>query len=647
MESEQAQNPSLMGTQKDSKMESKRFEKVDRDSETATIIERVVSVKRCVFVSAMRERMQKFHVLAILASVVLVGQVMVWSGCFGHGRDDKIGGSVNASDPFKWEACEGTVPDNYECGYLQVPLDYLNKSDTRTIGIKVIRHLASVEPKLGTILINPGGPGGSGFGFALWAGPFISRLAGGQYDILGFDPRGIGGSNGVVCFQSASEHAAVDKESERNVPGGDSGGVGLKEFAAWRALTGAGCKKMSGEFLKYVSTAYTARDMDKIREALGEDVTNYWGFSYGTYLGMTYANMFPDRVGRYIIDGVTDPVTFSGPYFDWTRSSLVHMDDGFEAFGQECDEAGPKRCALAALVDLPLPFRNRTAAASKKKASPQKRFKSKVSNLVWEFVESLEDEPLPAIMDAKPFILTKTVARLLWFSAMYSPVSWQVLSLVFAETMVSGDASAVAAIAFKRSDRLYCPLLDDSGSLGFPAVKCNDGLDESKVGLREWERVSEEAEREVSFLAGRFWNYMGLICKYWPSEARERFAGPWRHEMKNKILIASNTLDPVTPIESAKKVSRLLGPSNSALLIQESGGHCTIAQPNPCTLAYIRDLFVNGTYPDDGKRCVAEFTNFPGDGVEDFKGLSGVERGLVEDAKRVEKVLREVTGKMF
>ncbi|KAJ3106211.1 hypothetical protein HDU97_006844 [Phlyctochytrium planicorne] len=568
--------------------------------------------------------------LYLMLSLVLISFIAIWPRS-SINSSHELAGAVEPdgrkdSSPFQWKTCEGAESDGkYECGYLNVPLDHLNPHDNRTLAIKVIRYLATNKPKLGTILINPGGPGGSGFQFVSNRGGALSRIAGGQYDILGFDPRGIAGSASVVCFESASEHAAVDREASRGIPGDDET-ISLREFAAWKAVIAAGCEKYSGEHLRYISTAYTARDMDEIRKGLGEEVTNYWGFSYGTFLGITYANMFPDRIGRYIIDGVVDPNMYVSNVFDWIKSGLVHTDDAFEAFGRECEQAGPSRCPLAGLTTKPFSFWNRTTSKAPRK------IKSEVSKLVWDFIESLKDEPLPALEAAVPVVLTKFLAQSILSGAVYAPMKWPTIAGAFAEAMTSGDASVLASMFYQGYGEIYCPIQDQSGSLGFSSVKCNDGEDETNRPLAEWPKAARDIEEDVSFLIGPIWSYMALQCKYWPSRAVERYAGPWGKTMKNKILIAGNVLDPVTPLESARNVSKILGPDNSALLIQETAGHCTIAQPSVCTLSYIRGLFVNGTYPVDGTRCESEYVIYPDSQLDPLVGFSVEDRRRVKDS---------------
>ncbi|KAI8852950.1 Alpha/Beta hydrolase protein [Chytridium lagenaria] len=490
-------------------------------------------------------------------------------GKFKHRHSDRL--EKGDESPFHWKPCSGYDPAFlFECGTLMTPLNHLDANDTRRIPVGLIRYRAQKKPFLGSVLVNPGGPGGSGIDMVKGTGPDISNIIGGQHDVVGFDPRGIGESSPVICFGRAAEHIAFDRENGNMVsPGAPGFKVSLKEFAAWRSTLAAGCKQYSGEFLDYVSTAFTARDMDFIRENLGEEVLNYWGFSYGTFLGMTYANMFPDRIGRFMIDGVTDPETFAGSYLDWSRGSLLHMDGVFEVFGQACEKAGPSRCALADVASNPAIILKYSLNATKSTSLAS----STISTLLKKYLFELAESPLPAPNAIFPGVLTAGTAT----------------------ALKTGDPSAIVdyANAGASPSDILCPLKDASGTNGFRAVKCNDGDDDSAISLEEWDRVAEEVE-QISFLAGRGWTYLGLICKYWPSRPVE-----------------SNTMDPVTPLESAKKVARLLGPKNSVLVVQDGHGHCVMSQPGSCMIDTITDFFTSGILPEKERQCKSDYILFP------------------------------------
>ncbi|KAJ3213614.1 hypothetical protein HDU67_002665 [Dinochytrium kinnereticum] len=554
----------------------------------------------------------------VYAGLLIVG-LMACLGLKFHGLSDGLKkegmlshtgtsrGEKGDDSPFKWEPCTGRDPSfEFDCGTLMVPLNHLDKNDTRLIPIGVVRYRAQQQPSLGSILFNPGGPGGSGVALVKGAGPMLARLTGSRHDVIGFDPRGIGSSSPVICHARAAEHVAYDRDSARfNAPGSLGSKTSLKEFAARRNVYAAGCRKHSGEFSNYISTAFTARDMDLIRESLGEELMNYWGFSYGTFLGITYANMFPDRVGRYIIDGVTDPTTFAGNFLDWSRGSLLHADAVLDAFGHECELAGGDRCPLATLA-------NSTAFRTKYNLIASSTTPA-VTALLKAFLHELAEAPLPAPNAVVPDVLTASFAGSILFQATYSPMGWPVVADVFAQVLESGDPAPLLDMVMSSDDStLFCPLTDDSGSNGFPAVKCNDGDGDDVLSLEAWEETAKEVG-EISTLAGREWTYMGLI------------------------VIIGNTLDPVTPIESARKVSKFLGPESSVLITQEGLGHCSLNHPSLCTLSHIEKLFLTGEAPDEGVRCVSDYVLFPPTGVLGGDGFTGNMGRKFRDAHAVAK----------
>jgi pimeloyl-ACP methyl ester carboxylesterase len=518
----------------------------------------------------------------------------------------------------------------FQCGKILVPLDHLNKTGTDAkISIAVSRYRPNYlsrrnKQSLGTIFVNPGGPGGGGVSLVQGMGPTIAKMAGDKYDILGFDPRGISDSNSVICAESASAHSRIDLiDATLQVPGLPGSPTNLYGFAAWQEAKAKACGIHSGDFLKYVSTAYTARDMDVMREALGEETLKYFGFSYGTFLGITYVNMFPERVGRVIIDGVTDPTTFSGRYIDWSKTSLVDMENVVDAFGKECEKAGPKRCALALdeTTNPPPPSRPKPIA-------------TQIRNLL----KYLFERPISVPDAAVPMTIGGYEAGSLLFAATYSPKIWPLVAQAFADLQYKENATLLASL-LQNGETEFCPLKDDSGSFGFPAVKCNDGEGDNNVSLEEWQKAAEEVG-VISDLAGRQWTFMGLACKYWPSRAVERYAGSWNKKLRNKVLLIGNTLDPVTPLASAQVAEKLME-GNGVLLTHEGYGHCSLAMPGKCTLNAIQQYFVHGILPEKGASCPTDTEAFP-DPDKDFLTLSEDEK-LMQNVKDAHDFLiREV-----
>src|SRR5947209_3436309 len=247
-----------------------------------------------------------------------------------------------------WSSCNRDLGP-FECGIVQVPLDYSDPSDA-AISIAVVR-LPAADParRIGSLFINPGGPGGSGVDFALFAAPFLfSSEVRAKFDIVGFDPRGVARSTALRCFGTAKQWTPVFTPFA--FPSSP------EEEAVWQAadlfLDGA-CAQRGGKIIDHMATADVARDLDMLRAAVGDTRLTYAGYSYGSYLGVTYANLFPGRVRALIVDGVLDPIAWS----TGTRregdtvpfSTRLRSDQGAQATLQEffrlCD-AGTG-CAFA------------------------------------------------------------------------------------------------------------------------------------------------------------------------------------------------------------------------------------------------------------------------------------------------------------
>jgi pimeloyl-ACP methyl ester carboxylesterase len=216
--------------------------------------------------------------------------------------------TANASAP-QWQSCASPTPAGFECASVPVPLDHAHP-DGAKITLAVVRHPATGPgDRIGTLFFNPGGPGGQGtIDLPTWLGLFPATIRS-RFDIVSWDPRGIGASTAVQCFASADDEAKFFTD----VPV-DSFPVGRAEQTAWFErfdAFAAICRQRNGDLLSHVSTTDTARDMDLLRQAVGEPALNYLGVSYGTYLGTVYANLFPDRIRAMVLDGDIDPTLWT------------------------------------------------------------------------------------------------------------------------------------------------------------------------------------------------------------------------------------------------------------------------------------------------------------------------------------------------
>ncbi|KAF0714020.1 Aste57867_4097 [Aphanomyces stellatus] len=501
-------------------------------------------------------------------------------------------------DPFSWSPCPDVQDPQVQCGALKVPLDHLHPAKNQTIDIAVRRYRAK-NPK-GTILLNPGGPGGAGTTLATLE--FLT-LTGGQHDVLGFDPRGIGASRPFKCtkngFTGAQEQAAIGAKS---VPyDTDSSDTSLGRFGADIEAQIRRCEHYDGDYLKYLSTAFVARDMDLIRAALGEDVLNYYGISYGTYIGATYANMFPTRIGRFVIDSVVDPEIFSGPATELMPYCLTHTESVFEGFGSECEAAGPTKCPLV----KPSSQRDHVAANLR------------------TFLATADESPLLLrTQDGDVAVVTGAQLRWTLFQAMYDPTTWPDVARTFASYMAGTTVPPAAASA--------CPTPESyrGGGLEFPIFVANDGTNQQPG---DWDGAFLDSKAN-SPLFGAPWAAMALAVKYWKTTPVERYAGPWDKKLNRPILILQNHVDPVTPIESAHHLAYIMG--NNAVLVTRNGfGHGAYGQPSKCLQTITTTFFNTGKYPMAGTNCKLD--------VSPFESASEVAKSI--DDEELENARRSVT----
>ncbi|KAJ7174478.1 Alpha/Beta hydrolase protein [Mycena filopes] len=461
---------------------------------------------------------------------------------------DQAEAEARTKDEFRWETI---VPSEkliwtdcystFQCARLKVPLDYSNPDSGASAAI-AMRRLRSKVPHdspdyRGPILLNPGGPGESGVDFVATWGPQISTIAGPEFDIIGFDPRGIQRSTPRISFYG---------RAEREIWGGWGNRAQVASMNApddtlartWaRAIvdgTLAGERDVDGS-LRFMNTDHTARDMLRIVQAHGRVKLQYWGFSYGSVLGATFASMFPDNVGRLIIDGVVD----SENYFavEWSNN-LLDTDKAWTHFLTGCVAAGPAGCAFFAP----------TAAL----------LQAKVDALYASL------RPIPVRTDIAFGVVDYSMLRRTIFTALYSPYAkFPPLAQALAD-LALGNATAL----FKMSSEapgFECAC--DPGEYRFEgvteagtAVFCNDG----RRIPRDFEGVVEHY-RELSKISSfaDLWEPVRMGCLAWPEFPKTHFQGPFVANTSFPLLLIGNTADPVTPLWTAKKMAQASrGPSS-------------------------------------------------------------------------------------
>lgn len=501
-----------------------------------------------------------------------------------------------------WQPCYQNENPNLLCALYPVPLNYqkihAGKGQNKTINIALVKLPANNPAKktLGSLFLNPGGPGGSGVEFVRFAGQYLfNQEVRDQYDLIGFDPRGINLSEPVSCglpLEQALEilqtnfPVTAEEESQR-----------LARDKRLNAI----CKRDGNAIMDHMTTADVARDLDLLRQAVGDKLLHYVGYSYGSYLGVTYANLFPQNVGHLVVDGVLDPVQWATGkgWAGWIVpvSTRLGSDKGSMATLQEffrlCDLAGAGGgCSFAG-----------NSAA---------RFDS--------IVQRLKTAPLTLVMpDGSALELTYALFISLTLRSTYHSPSWS----EFADLLAFAEAQFPPHVIGEKYSQLrtelgieefVTPL--ENRIFGFLGVLCSDST--NPVDAEFWPLWAAETERNNGYF-GPVWTWPSSTCSHWPGSQKSRFTGPFNRKTKNPVLVASTLFDPSTPYSGAQAVARLL--PNSRLLTVAGWGHTTPGLSS-CADSITANYLLYGDLPPVGTICKQEaMPFFIADGIDVFAGM--------------------------
>ncbi|MFE9170399.1 alpha/beta hydrolase [Streptomyces kebangsaanensis] len=496
---------------------------------------------------------------AAMAAAVLL------TGCGAGPSDDSRGKGEDRSVPtselpssltsqrLDWGRCKATVGSpapgsGWQCATLKAPLDW-SRPGGETIGLALIRARATGE-RTGSLLFNFGGPGGSGVDTMPSYDSVVGALRQ-RYDLVSWDPRGVGRSEGVRCRGDRQIQAAEAIDATPDTPAEE------RTYFQDAADFGQGCAKAVGKFLTHVSTTDTARDMDLMRQVLGDARMHYFGFSYGTELGGVYAHLFPRRVGRLVLDAVVDPTADSvGHARNQARGFQRALDGYLKSTGQDPEQGSRK------IADL---------------------------------LERIDAKPLPTSSGRR---LTQTSALTGIVLPLYSESNWPALTgaLTAAE---QGDGSALLALADAYNER------DSSGRYGTAShsqrvISCLDSKqrptpEQARKLLPEFERISPVFG---AFLA---WDTAGW-CHDWPVAGQydtPQVSAPGAAP----ILLVGNTGDPATPYEGARRMADELGKGVGVELTWKGQGHGAYGNGSDCVDSTVNAYLLHGRVPKDGKVC--------------------------------------------
>ncbi|KIP03936.1 hypothetical protein PHLGIDRAFT_110275 [Phlebiopsis gigantea 11061_1 CR5-6] len=515
---------------------------------------------------------------------------------------------VEPSKNISWTTCH----TDQKCARLTLPLDYLSKDPNGPTTQIALRMIPAKDRQnyRGTILINPGGPGGSGTNLVERAGANISRIVGDSFDVLGFDPRGIGASTPRAdCFGSDADRQIWSMQDDHRLLNlSDPGTITLsrarQQLAADRCEQAIGGPEGIGRFM---STASVARDMLEITTKLGQEKLQYWGFSYGSVLGQYFSAMYPDSVGRVVIDGVYDSHNYRDGLWN---SNLADTDAVVGSFADYCHEAGPLRCPVYASSP----------------AKIQTRFENALAQL----------DAAPLVLgsiDQGPGIVHKKDLASMMFGAAYKPITnFPDVARVIA-AVESRNVSAFAELRAKIAPPYECNCSPDDfwtfGNEAFNAIACGDAEDVTYDPARYAHYLKDLAAS--SPFAAPIWGVHHLQCTEWHVRPTWRYAGALAaNATAHPLLVVSPRYDPVCPLSDAQKVTARYG--GARLLVQNSHGHCSLAAPSVCTAKHVRRYFEEGVLPDEGIVC--EPDELPFVGVADGVGALAVEDRELLDAMR-------------
>ncbi|MHC2186405.1 alpha/beta hydrolase [Rathayibacter agropyri] len=454
-----------------------------------------------------------------------------------------------------WDDCG----DGALCATATVPLDW-DEPTGDTASIALVRRPATEGPALGSLLVNPGGPGGSGVDFIRNSAKFAvdSRLAA-RYDVVGFDPRGVGASTAVSCLDGPG----LDSYLYGITPGERGSDEWIQAQRTSAAAFAAGCEQRSGSLLPEVGTPNAARDLDVLRAALGDKTLNYLGYSYGTYLGATYAGLFPDRVGRLVLDGAIDPAATS---LDIVREQAKGFESALRAYLADC--LGSEGCPFTGSVD---------------EAMTQLR----------SMLERVDESPIRA-SDGRQLGATTLWTAIIY--PLYDATGWHALSEMLSDVRRGG-----ATIAFRYADAYNSRSADgtysDNSTEAFLAVNC---LDHSSPADTASVRANAAALEEAAPTIGRYLAYGEIICGEWPA-ASQGSRAPIRAEGAAPIVVVGTTHDPATPYVWAQALAGEL--ADGHLITYDGKGHTAYNKSNSCVNDAVDAYLIDGTVPEKDPRC--------------------------------------------
>ena len=450
-----------------------------------------------------------------------------------------------------WERC-GT---NQQCATIEVPLDY-TKPTGQTIELRARKVLAKDRGgRIGTLFINPGGPGASGQDFAAQAPMLFGSSLLRKFDIIGWDPRGVGESTPVKCLDTAQLDAMIAADGSPDTP------AEVADVEKQSKTFAAGCQQRSGELLPHVNTKDAARDIDVLRGIVGDRQLYYMGMSYGTYLGATYAELFPKNVGRLVLDGAVDPAISSQAM---GMAQAKGFDKALDAFAEDCAQ---RSCKLGSS-------------------------KNEVLAKVDKLIKDSDAHPLPGDGQRQ---VTQALVILGLVYPLYLKEFWPRLEDAVVDGL-AGNGSRLLAMADEYTDRKPSGYSDNANEVQI-AVNCSDRPDATSIAQIQAE-VPEFKAASPRF--GEFLAWSSASCVYWPVKPTDK-----PHQIKaagsKPIMVLGTTRDPATPYEWAVGLAHQL--ESGILVTRDGDGHTAYLSGNACVKNVVESYLVQGNTPAADIKC--------------------------------------------
>ncbi|GGO95491.1 alpha/beta hydrolase [Actinomyces gaoshouyii] len=464
-------------------------------------------------------------------------------------------------------------PGTMSCARVTVPLDY-NNPGGETIQIAMKKRSASADAATGTLFINPGGPGGSGVDIL----PQVTSIQFSKdvvtaYDVIGFDPRGVGASTAIDCLTDAELDAERSGTESSSLPDDATGEQKRAAVAEETAEREAKCRARTRPvaLLDHVDTVSAAKDLDILRAVTGNSALTYFGYSYGTFLGATYADLFPGNVGRFVLDGAVDPAIGGGRM---ALGQAKGFESALRAYVESCQSGSD--CPLTGSVDDGI-------------------------KQIQDFLASLKAAPIGTSDEKRP--LTRSLAISGIMVPLYQSEVWPQLSIALSRAMGKTtddgqpDGAMLLYFADAAAQRGNDGTYSGNGDEAISAINCADFPVSGDAA--SWDEEAAEI-KEASPTFGDSLQYTDVSCRAWGhSSGNERKA--IHASGANPILVIGTTGDPATPYEWSQSLADQL--DSGQLLTWKGNGHTAYGRAGTCVTTAVDDYLLKGTMPAEGLTC--------------------------------------------